>query len=245
MRDQTILVVEDEPKIAKLLTDYLDEAGYHTRVCADGSQAVSLISELKPNCILLDVMLPGKDGLTICKEVRQFSMVPIVIITARVDEIDRLLGLELGADDYICKPFSPREVVVRVRNILRRVAIVDASKNLDNNQADYSSPLPTEQINYRDLHLDFEKFICQLNGEVISLTAVEFRMLFAMTKRPGSIFTRNQLMSVAYNDGRIVSDRTIDSHIKNMRRKLTSVEQSDKSMEELIHSIYGVGYKVE
>jgi two-component system response regulator BaeR len=246
MSDQkSILIVEDEPKIAQLLSDYLVEAGYQTSVCNDGSVAVELIGSLKPDCVLLDVMLPGKDGLTICKEVRQFSMVPVVMITARVDEIDRLLGLELGADDYICKPFSPREVVVRIRNILRRVQIVGASKVPIDGQEVYTSSRSKPPINYRSLQLDQDKFSCQFGELSTSLTAVEFRMLFAMANRPGCIFSRNQLMNVAYTDGRVVSDRTIDTHIKNIRKKLALKIDSEETVDDLIHSIYGVGYKVE
>jgi len=241
----TILIVEDELKIAQLLSDYLIEAGYKTSICNDGNGVVELIESLKPACVLLDVMLPVKDGLTICKEVRQFSMVPVVMITARVDEIDRLLGLELGADDYICKPFSPREVVIRVRNILRRVELLETAHNpIDEQEADQGTN-SSEYINYRNLKLDQEKFSCHLQEISIALTAVEFRMLFAMANRPGCVFSRDQLMKVAYTDGRIVSDRTIDTHVKNMRKKLVQINDDQNDIDELIHSIYGVGYKVE
>ncbi|MCL4127199.1 UNVERIFIED_CONTAM: hypothetical protein GTU68_002354 [Idotea baltica] len=221
MSAQEILIVEDEPKIAQLLSDYLSNAGYKVKVLVEGSSAVDVIRQTQPDCVILDVMLPGKSGLDICKEVRQFSMLPIVMITARVDEIDRLLGLELGADDYICKPFSPREVVVRIRNILHRVGLSETQQ---------TEPSPIDQSGFQ----------CVLAGESIALTAVEFRMLFAMTSRPGCIFSRDQLMNSAYTDTRVVSDRTIDTHIKNLRKKI-----SEASEDELIHSIYGVGYKVE
>ena len=153
-----------------------------------------------------------------------------MMITARVDEIDRLLGLELGADDYICKPFSPREVVVRIRNILKRVKITNQIPQ----QSDDST-----RLNYRDLVLDQEKMVCELEGHNVVLTLVEFRLLKVMVERVGTIFSRDQLMSEAYTDGRIVSDRTIDTHIKNLRKKL-----SDVSDQEYVYSIYGVGYKV-
>lgn len=242
---KTILVVEDEPKIAQLLTDYLNEGGYHTEVCHDGADAVDLVTSINPSCVLLDVMLPNKDGITICKEVRQFSMVPIVMISARVDEIDRLLGLELGADDYICKPFSLREVVVRIRTILRRVEMVNVPElEIEKRQLE-ALEASLESAEYRNLSLDQEKFSCQLKGSPVYLTAVEFRMLFTMVSRPGCIFSRNQLMNAAYTDGRVVSDRTIDTHIKNMRKKLAINYDNDADEEEMIHSIYGVGYKVE
>lgn len=232
MSAQKILVVEDEVKIAQLLSDYLSDAGYQVTTLHEGTDAVDMINQLQPDLVVLDVMLPGKNGLDICKEVRQFSMLPIVIITARVDEIDRLLGLELGADDYICKPFSPREVVIRIRNILRRVSLFNTEKADAEQQS--------EDVSYRDLALNMDKFQCDLAGQLISLTAVEFRMLFAMTSRPGCIFSRDQLMDVAYTDTRVVSDRTIDTHIKNLRKKISNASELD-----LIHSIYGVGYKVE
>lgn len=224
-----ILIVEDEVKIAQLLSDYLRDAGYATSILLSGEVAVETIKTQQPACVVLDVMLPGKDGLTICREVRAESDVPIVMVTARVDEIDRLLGLELGADDYICKPFSPREVVVRIRNILRRVERTAAPV-----------ALPEGELQYGSLHLDTQRLFCELEGTAIVLTAVEFRMLFAMVKRPGHIFSRDQLMSLAYVDERVVSDRTIDTHIKNLRKKMYNVTD-----EEVIHSVYSVGYKVE
>ncbi len=231
MSKQKILVVEDEPKIAALLQDYLSDAGYEVTVRNEGSGVVELVKEQTPDCVILDVMLPGKNGLDICKELRQFTMVPIVMITARVDEIDRLLGLELGSDDYICKPFSPREVVIRIRNILRRVELA---------ADDQTNSEQSETVEYRDLSLNSARFQCAYKDEPIALTAVEFRMLLAMVSRPGVIFSRDQLMDSAYTDTRVVSDRTIDTHIKNLRNKI-----SKKCKDDLIHSIYGVGYKVE
>lgn len=231
MSKKKILIVEDEPKIAALLKDYLNDAGYDVTVLHEGTNALAKVKEIEPDCLILDLMLPGKNGLDICKEVRQFSTLPIVMITARVDEVDRLIGLELGADDYICKPFSPREVVIRIRNILRRVAVTSH---------DISNATQDGVVEYEDLKLDESRFKCVFIGKNISLTAVEFRMLFAMTSRPGQIFSRDQLMNSAYTDTRVVSDRTIDTHIKNLRRKLGSAEHN-----EVIHSIYGVGYKVE
>jgi len=225
-----LVVVEDEPKIADLLSDYLSNAGYQVSTVNDGDKALDVIERVKPACVLLDVMLPGKDGLQICRELRTNSDVPIIMITARVDEIDRLLGLELGADDYVCKPFSPREVVVRVRNLVRRTAALEEHKNDD---------VSSSRLSYRSLILDRESLTCQLAGVDVVLTAVEFRILFAMSARVGKIFTRDQLMNEAYTDGRIVSDRTIDTHIKNLRKKLNA-----DADDEYLHSIYGVGYKV-
>jgi two-component system response regulator BaeR len=223
-----IMVVEDEPKIAQLLVDYLQRDGFRVTVLSDGVHAVEMIREREPGFLILDLMLPGKDGLTICREVRQFSSLPIMMLTAKVDEIDRLIGLELGADDYVCKPFSPREVVARVRTIQRRlqqqpVAVTDG------------------ELSYRDITLDIEKYQCRVQGQRIELTPVEFKMLRGLVSQPGRVFSRDQLMDLSYTDERVVSDRTIDTHVKNLRKKLSQ----SAGDEELIHSIYGVGYKIE
>ncbi len=219
---QSILVIEDEPQLSALLNDYLEQSGYIAHIISDGQEAIAGIKEIKPDLILLDIMLPGKDGMTICKETREFSSIPIIMVTARVEEIDRLLGLELGADDYICKPFSPREVVARVKAVLRRTT------------DGFNTP-PA------GLNLDEARFRADLHGKNIKLTAVEFQLLKILVSEPGRIFSRAQLMDNIYDDHRIVSDRTIDSHIKKLRKKIAEVA----SGEELIHSVYGVGYKFE
>ncbi len=217
-----ILIVEDEQRLAETHRDYLQNAGYETAWLADGLTVVPWVKNNAPDLILLDLMLPGKDGLEICKEIRSFSEVPIIMVTARAEEIDRLIGLDLGADDYICKPFSPREVVARVKTVLRRSAP----------QAPQS-----EQI----LSLDEERYLAIVQGQKLDLTAVEFQLLSILAQKPGQIFSRNQLMDRLYPDQRIICDRTIDSHIKNLRKKI-AVAAPDL---ELIHSIYGVGYKYE
>ena len=220
----SILVVEDEPKIARLLVDYLEQASYPTHHIGNGVEVVAWVRKNKPRLVLLDVMLPGKDGLSICREIRGFSDVPIVIVTARVEEIDRLLGLELGADDYICKPFSPREVVARVHAIMRRVASQSAPGGA-----------------YLGIVVDRERHRARVNGHALDLTPVEFRLLGAMLGQPGRVFSRNQLMDRVYRDRRTVSDRTMDSHIKNLRRKVRKFLPD----EHVIRTIYGVGYKLE
>jgi two-component system response regulator BaeR len=219
---EMILIVEDEAKLAKLLADYLQQAGYGTCCLANGTEVVSWVQANRPDLILLDLMLPGKGGLDICREVRAFSPVPIIMTTARIEEIDRLLGLEMGADDYICKPFSPREVVARVKAVLRRSQGGDA-------------PAATGLV------LDEARYVARLNGHDLQLTAVEFKLLSLLAGNPGRIFGRQLLMDHIYPDQRVVSDRTIDSHIKKLRRKL---ELADPSRE-YIHSLYGVGYKFE
>lgn len=225
---QHILVVEDEPKIAQLLVDFLNVEGYHLQVLHDGLNAVSFIRENQPDLAILDVMLPNKDGLTICKEVRQFSNMPILMLTARVDEIDRLMGLGFGADDYVCKPFSPREVVARVQAILRRT------------QAAINTP-NEEQVHFKQVHLNLERFQCHVGEQLVDLTPVEFRLLLTLIKRPGKVHSRDSLMLTCYEDDRIVSHRTIDSHMKNLRSKLTKVLPTVP----IVHSVYGIGYKAE
>jgi len=179
--------------------------------------------------VLLDLMLPGKDGLEVCRELRSFSDMPIVMVTARVEEIDRLLGLELGADDYICKPFSPREVVARVRAILRR-------GRLD------TSPGPAASAALAEvLRIDEARYTADFRGHALQLTPVEFRLLKTLADAPGRVFSRDQLLDKLYTDHRIVTDRTVDSHIKNLRRKLDAASPE----QELIRSIYGVGYKLD
>ena len=220
-----VLIVEDEPKIAELLRDYLQQSHYETHWIDNGDAVDEWFRNNNPDIVLLDLMLPGKDGLTICRELRSHSQVPIIMVTARVDEIDRLLGLELGADDYICKPFSPREVVARVKALLRRVEMIRAN--------------PTTA--YRGLTIDEEKFSATVDGHAIDLTPVEFRLLALLASQPGRVFSRDQLMNKIYLDGRVVSDRTVDSHVKNLRQKIHDTIGSD----DLIRSIYGVGYKLE
>ncbi len=221
---QQILIVEDEIKLAELLRDYLLENNYQIQMLHDGDEVEPWLRSHQPDLILLDLMLPGTDGMTICKHIRRTSLVPIIMITAKVAEIDRLLGLELGADDYICKPFSPREVVARVRAVLRRA----------NTAAD------TEQFTV-NLQLDVDTFQVMLNGQPIELTQVEFQLLKTLYERPGQIFTRDVLMNHIYQDNRIVSGRTIDSHVKKIRKKLQAIIPE----QEMIHSVYGAGYKYE
>jgi two-component system response regulator BaeR len=214
-----VLVVEDEPKIAALLRDYLVASGYRASVLERGDGAIEWIREHAPDAVLLDLMLPGTDGLAICRGVRAFSNVPILIVTARVEEIDRLLGLELGADDYICKPFSPREVIARIRAVLRRVGAAGAE------------PAPID--------LDDVRFEARVRGRALPLTPVEFRLLRKLLAQPGRVFSRAQLIDALYLDHRVVSDRTVDSHVKNLRRKLI-----DAGIDPIV-SIYGVGYRFD
>lgn len=225
-----ITIVEDEPKLASLLQDYLRRDGFEANVHHDGSEALSSLIADTPDLVLLDLMLPGTDGMTICKELRKNSDVPIIMLTARVEEIDRLLGLEVGADDYICKPFSPREVVARVKAVLRRTG---RSSETDTNSG--------EEASSNLFQLSQDTASVHIGDKTCTLTAVELRLLGVMHERPGQIFNRAQLMRRMYEDNRIVSDRTIDSHVKKLRQKLEAVDQTTT----YIHSVYGIGYKFE
>lgn len=216
----SILIVEDEIKLANLLADYFKLTEYEPHQIHHGDEVIAWVKKHQPSVILLDIMLPGKDGITLCKEIRQFSNVPILMVTAKVDELDRLLGLELGADDYICKPFSPREVVARVKAVLRRTQRL-------------------EMVEY-DFSLDEGLLLVSFKHHSVVLTAVEFQLLKPLANRPGRIFTREQLMQNMYSDDRIVNNRTIDSHIKKLRKKLISISDG----EDLIQSVYGAGYRL-
>jgi two-component system response regulator BaeR len=224
---ETILIVEDEARLAALLSDYLRASGFATHWLGDGREVLDWVRAHDPALILLDLMLPGRDGLSLCRDLRAFSGVPIIMTTARVEEIDRLLGLELGADDYVCKPYSPREVVARVKAVLRR-------------RTPAADPGPGPEPGL--LRLDPERLRVQApDGRSIELTAVEFALLQTLYDAPGRIFPRNRLIDRIYQDGRIVSDRTVDSHIKKLRRRLAELLPE----RELIHSVYGVGYRFE
>ena len=225
LKANRILIVEDEEKLAKLEADYLQNAGFATDSLAHGDAVVPWVKEHHPDLILLDLMLPGRDGLSICREIRSFSSTPIIMITARIEEIDRLLGLEMGADDYICKPFSPREMVARVKAVLRRL----------------QAQTPDILTSALKLKLDPHSFRVLAEGQEIELTTVEFQLLQALYQQPGRIFSRSKLMDLIYQDQRIVSDRTIDSHIKKLRKKLSDLLPD----QELIHSVYGAGYRYD
>lgn len=217
-----IAIVEDESKLATLLQDYLQKEDYLTSIHNNGTEALEALQQQLPDLILLDLMLPGTDGMTICREIRKTSAVPIIMMTARVEEIDRLLGLELGADDYICKPYSPREVVARVKAVLRRTGTTPTT--------------PSENF-----VLEEHEAVVRIKGQSCSLTQIELGLLKTMVAHPGRIYNREQLMHRIYSDNRIVSDRTIDSHIKKLRQKLKSLDNES----EYIHSVYGIGYKFE
>nr|CAA6820569.1 MAG: Two-component system, OmpR family, response regulator BaeR [uncultured Thiotrichaceae bacterium] len=220
----TILVVEDEPKLAEVLLEYLQQSGFATHWIARGDEVMDWVKAESPDLVILDLMLPGKDGIEIFRELRQFAPIPVIMATAKVDEIDRLIGLELGADDYVCKPYGPRELVARVKNILRRALMS-----------------PQEIKAQSGVETDPERMEAKLDGEVLNLTPVEFRLLHHLSGNPGKVYTRAQLLNFVYDDHRVVTDRAIDSHVKNLRRKMEESQPECNA----IQSIYGMGYKFD
>lgn len=223
LRPADVLIVEDEPRLAALLVDYLRAEGHHPRHIADGAEALVAIRETPPDLVLLDIMLPGLDGLSVCRELRRFSAVPVIMLTALAEEADRLAGLDGGADDYIAKaPFSPREIMARVRARLRRV------------QGSY----PARKA--AGLQIDDTAWRATWNGQALDLTPVEFRLLRSLAGAPGRVFSREQLLDQLHDDHRVVTDRAVDTHVKNLRRKLSALAGSDP-----IQSVYGVGYRFE
>jgi DNA-binding response OmpR family regulator len=221
---KTILVVDDEPKIATLARDYLEHAGFAVLTAADGPAALTAIRRNRPDLVVLDLGLPGLDGLDVTRELRRDSNLPIIMLTARDDELDKLLGLELGADDYLTKPFSPRELVARVRAVLRR--------------AD-RPPEAAETIHAGEVVLDVPRMRVAVSGRSVELTATEFQLLATMAARPGRIFTRAQLLDALHGIAFESYERAIDSHVKNLRRKL----EPDPRRPRYLLTVYGVGYR--
>jgi two-component system, OmpR family, alkaline phosphatase synthesis response regulator PhoP len=220
----TILVVDDEPKIVRLAQDYLEKSGFRVISAGDGDSALAMTRHEKPDLIVLDLMLPGMDGLDVCRAIRRNSDVPIIMLTARAEEVDQLVGLELGADDYITKPFSPRALVARVRAVLRRV------------QGDVHQP---GVIRVGDLQIDLGGHRAMLAGEPLNLTRHEFKLLTVLAQHPGQTFSRAQLLETLHGVAYDGYDRSIDSHIKNLRRKI----EEDLSQPNFIQTVYGIGYR--
>jgi two-component system response regulator BaeR len=222
-----ILVVEDEPKLAAVLSDYLHAAGFAPRVAKSGPEALAMAATLRPAVVLLDVNLPGLDGIEVCRALRATSPVPVLMLTARTDEGDRILGFETGADDYLCKPYSPREVVARVRALLRR--------------AEGFVPGGDDRRHVGGFALDEAAHRAWWHEEELMLTPVEFRLLRTLVRQPGRVFARAQLLDLIHPDFRNTSDRAIDGHIKNLRRKL----QAAVPGHDCVVSVYGVGYRFD
>ena len=228
-----VLVVEDEPKLAALLADYLRAAGHEPECVADGREVIPAWTARRHDLILLDLMLPGIDGLTLCRTLRGMSSVPILMLTARADESDRLAGLETGADDYIAKnPFSPREVMARVKAALRRGRAHEMAT---------AAAVAAFAAGSEALFIDEAGWTASWRGEPLDLTPIEFRLLHILAAQPGRVYARTQLLDLLHVDGREVTERAVDSHIKNLRRKL---ERAGAGTDR-IRSIYGVGYRFE
>ncbi|MEK7323797.1 MAG: response regulator transcription factor, partial [Chloroflexota bacterium] len=221
---QTILVVDDEPQIVKVLRGYLEQAGFRVVTANDGQLALTQYKHEKPDLVLLDLHLPGMDGLDVARRLRASSNVPIIMVTARVEETHRLIGLELGADDYVAKPFSPREVVARVRAVLRRAE---------------APPATPEVIRAVDIIIDLTRHTVMRADEPIDLTPTEFGLLVTLAREPGRAFTRLQLLEGAQGDAFEGYERTVDAHIKNLRAKI----ERDSKKPEYIMTVFGVGYK--
>ena len=219
-----VLIVEDEKKLADILIAYLNKEEFRVTHYESGSGVSDWVKNNQPNIILLDLMLPDVHGKDLCKEIRQFSTVPIIMVTAMIDEIDRLIGLELGADDYVCKPFSPKEVVARVKAVLRR-------SEGDFNQGEI----------YDAFEVNDETYSIKLHGDRLDLTPVEFRLLKMFIQSPGRVFNRDQILDNIFEDGRIVLDRTVDTHVKNLRHKLKTASPEH----DYVRSVYGIGYSFE
>lgn len=229
MSTKSILVVEDEGAIARLIRDYLVGAGYGVELAGDGDVALRLFREQRPDLVVLDLGLPGRDGLDVTRELRRLSDVPIIVVTARGEETDRIVGLELGADDYVVKPFSPKELVARVRAVFRRV---EAKQGQDEGT-------PAETIRVGEVEIDLPRMRVLVGDRAVELTATEFALLAAMAREPGRVFTRGQLLDAVHGVAFESYERAIDAHVKNIRRKLEPVP----SLPRYLQTVYGVGYR--
>ncbi|MGH2649698.1 MAG: response regulator transcription factor [Actinomycetota bacterium] len=222
---KTVLVVEDEVKIARLVRDYLEHAGFEVIVAGDGGAALASARGSRPDLIVLDLGLPGRDGLDVTRELRRTSNVPIVMLTARGDEADRIVGLELGADDYVIKPFSPKELVARVRAVLRRTTST-------------SGTLP-EILRATDVEVDVPRMRVTVAGRRVDLTPTEFQLLTTLVREPGRVFTRGQLLDAVHGVAIESFERAIDAHVKNIRRKI----EPTPGRHRYLMTVHGVGYR--
>jgi len=226
MSQQHVLVVEDEERIATLISKYLELEGYSYTCINTGAGVVDLVKELEPDICILDIMLPEVNGLDICQQLREFSDIPIVMLTARIDEVDKLIGFKQGADDYVCKPFSPKELMARIAALLKRASLRSVSSS---------------QLVFKSLTLDLDK-LTVLNGEYqVKLTGNEFNILKTMMEFPEKVFSRKELLLAVKQHELEIYERTIDSHIKNLRKKLSCAPEA----ENYIESVYGVGYSLK
>jgi len=220
----TVLVVEDEIEIARVVRDYLRNAGFEVIVVGDGGSAVASVRSSKPDLLVLDLGLPGRDGLDVAREIRRWSDTPIVMLTARGDETDRIVGLEIGADDYVVKPFSPKELVARVRAVLRRTR---------------TAARGDEVVRAGDVEIDTAKMRVSVGGTQVDLTPTEFQLLATLAREPGRVFTRSQLLDAVHGVAIESYERAIDAHVKNIRRKIEPEPGSPR----YVVTVHGVGYR--
>jgi len=220
----TVLVVEDEIEIARVVRDYLRNAGFEVIVVGDGGSAVASVRSAKPDLLVLDLGLPGRDGLDVAREIRRWSNTPIVMLTARGDETDRIVGLEIGADDYVVKPFSPKELVARVRAVLRRTR---------------TAARGDEIVRAGDVEIDTAKMRVSVGGTQVDLTPIEFQLLATLAREPGRVFTRSQLLDAVHGVAIESYERAIDAHVKNIRRKIEPTPGSPR----YVVTVHGVGYR--
>ena len=232
-RPAPILVAEDDRNIASLVETYLRNAGFTTLSASDGRQALQLLRNSRPALVILDLMLPRVDGWDVCRELRRTSDLPILILSARDEEVDRVLGFSLGADDYVVKPFSPRELVERVKAILRRASGRESAAPAK------SGAVESASLERGQLVMDQERHTCTWKGQPVTLTVTEFLILHSLAQRPGVVKSRDSLMDAAYDEQVYVDDRTIDSHIKRLRKKFKMVDNEF----DMIETLYGVGYR--
>lgn len=224
---ELILVVDDEEGIRNLVRQYLETEGYRVLAASDGQSAVEAVHKHAPDLVVLDVMMPGRDGWSVCREVRSNSTTPVIMLTARADEADKLLGLELGADDYLTKPFSVRELAARIRTVLRR------------SRGEHSLTAPTDRVEFGPLAIDFDAGEVVVDGEPVALTATEFKLLSTLARKPGRLFSRTQLLEIVMGSYYEGYERSIDTHISNVRKKI----EPDPAAPRWILTVHGLGYK--
>lgn len=225
---ETILVVDDDRNIREVVRYALTDAGYRVREAENGAAALQLFAQGGVDLLVLDIIMPEDDGLTVCRKIRGQSTVPVIFLSSRDDELDRVLGLELGADDYITKPFSPRELVARIRAVFRRIEETRAQ----------TRPSQPSSLRHGPLVMDTERYECRWNDEKIILTVTEFALLRAMLNTPGRVFSRDELVDRAYGHGHVITDRTVDSHVRRIRKKLATAGGDP------VETVYGVGYRI-
>jgi two-component system OmpR family response regulator len=240
MTGETILVADDDPHICEIVRFALEKAGFVPHIARDGAEALERFEEVEPDLVVLDVLMPEMDGTDVCRELRRDSDVPVIFLSSKDDEIDRIVGLELGGDDYIGKPFSPRELVARIRAVLRRAAHRGDASSGGGAEDEEMYEDREGALEHGALHLDLDRFEARWGEERVELTATEFGLLRTLMRYPGKVYSRQQLMDGAYEGNVVVSDRTIDSHVRRVRSKFADVDPEARPIE----TVHGLGYKL-